>query len=123
MKPHISKFIVSLSFAAFALPLGAAEPAAGDAFANQLTAQERQDYQSRIKNAGTDAERQKISNEYQEMEQERARLEKGEGRDAQNTNGTQHGKGQAQGNKQGGQSPAVKPGPYGSKNTPQKHGK
>ena len=129
MKSRLHQSFYAIALTAFALPVFAADPAESEAFETQLSAQERQEYRVRMDQADTDAQRQQISNEYQTMARERARVEGGSPPGGQQHGNPQQGKGHGKGlgdgpgSKQVEKPPEFKSGPYGSKNTPQKQGK
>ena len=129
MRLRIHQSLCAVVLAALALPVYAADPAESVAFEGQLSAQERQEYRARMDKADTDAQRQQISNEYQTMVRERARVEGGSPPGGQQHGNPQQGKGHGKGLGDGPGSehvekpPEFKSGPYGSKNTPQKQGK
>ena len=112
------KSAIALALTAIALPMLADEPATEAQIANQLSAREREEYRARVDQAGTDAERRQIQNEYREMAEERARLERGAG-----TGNTQGATSQMKRHGQADPGADVKTGPYGSKTKPRKQGK
>ena len=129
MRSRLHQSLCAVVLAALALPVYAADPAGDEAFEGQFSAQERQESRVRMDKADTDAQRQQISNEYQTMVRERARVEGGTPPGGQQHGNPQQGKGHGQGlgdgpgSKQVEKPPEFKSGPYGSKNTPQKQGK
>lgn len=83
----------------------------------QLTTQEQAEYSNKLRDAGSDAEREKITAQYQEMAQQRSRHQTGKGiKYGQSSSGASTGQGQGNPN-MGGET-----GPAGSKNKPQKSG-
>ena len=129
MKLNLNQSVIATAFIAFTLPGFSADPAEAEAFTSQLSDQERQEYSVRMDKADTDAQRQQISNEYQTMVRKRGKVEDGASWGGQQHGNPQQGKGHSKGlgdgpgSKQVEKPPEFKSGPYGSKNTPQKHGK
>ncbi len=92
----------------------AQQPGSDQALQQQLTTQERAEYQSRLGQAGGEQERQEINAQYRKMVEDRARSQ-GAGEAAQPKAGQAGGPGQ-------GNPAATHSGPGGSKNKPQKQG-
>jgi hypothetical protein len=129
MNSYFRQQFYAFALTAFAMPVFAADSAQSEAFASQLSAQEQQEYRVRMDQADTDAQRQQISNEYRAMVHKRTKVEDSASPGGQQHGNPQQGKGHGKGlgdgpgSEQVEKPPELKSGPYGSKNTPQKHGK
>ena len=109
-----SYLAAALMFLTVSLPVGALEEGVDPAIDKQLTATERQEYRARMDQAGDDAQRKQITEQYRKTVESRTKSA-GANKNAQQKKQKAGGPGH-------GNPAASRPGPSGSKNKPQKSG-